>query len=125
MKREIEQNCNVLSIRKSDEVDKNISTEPIQSSYGKLSSEQLCQPGTPVNLAGTVWYENDKGLLVVNIEWRGKTYFGTLMDSSIRKNDNSFERFNTAKQDIMIENKSEIKQDNNMDISVDINAETE
>ncbi|GFR98817.1 zinc finger protein 608 [Elysia marginata] len=41
-----------------------------------------CEPGSSVRLEGIVWKETDNGLLVVNVTWRGKTYMGTLMDST-------------------------------------------
>merc|ERR1711971_540272 len=44
--------------------------------------EEVCPIGTPVNLPATVWYEDRDGLLVVNVTWRGRTYVGTLMDST-------------------------------------------
>merc|ERR1712038_1856829 len=44
--------------------------------------DEVCPIGTPVNLPATVWYEDRDGLLVVNVTWRGRTYVGTLMDST-------------------------------------------
>ncbi|CAF3247584.1 unnamed protein product [Rotaria sp. Silwood2] len=41
-----------------------------------------CEPGTSVVLEGIVWNETDNGVLVVNVTWRGKTYVGTLLDST-------------------------------------------
>ncbi|CAD5123770.1 DgyrCDS12079 [Dimorphilus gyrociliatus] len=41
-----------------------------------------CEPGTSVTLEGIVWHETENGVLVVNITWRGKTYVGTLLDST-------------------------------------------
>ncbi|RUS83106.1 hypothetical protein EGW08_009138 [Elysia chlorotica] len=41
-----------------------------------------CEPGSSVRLEGIVWKETENGLLVVNVTWRGKTYMGTLMDST-------------------------------------------
>ncbi|CAM2710265.1 unnamed protein product [Rotaria socialis] len=41
-----------------------------------------CEPGTSVILEGIVWNETDNGVLVVNVTWRGKTYVGTLLDST-------------------------------------------
>ena len=41
-----------------------------------------CPIGTRVSLGATVWYEDSEGLLVVNVEWRGRTYVGTLIDTS-------------------------------------------
>ncbi|XP_064619857.1 zinc finger protein 608-like isoform X2 [Lineus longissimus] len=41
-----------------------------------------CEPGTSVSLEGIVWQETENGVLVVNVTWRGKTYVGTLMDST-------------------------------------------
>ncbi|XP_040581583.1 uncharacterized protein [Lepeophtheirus salmonis] len=39
-----------------------------------------CEPGTAVRLQGIVWQETEKGLLVLNVTWKGKTYMGTLLD---------------------------------------------
>ena len=39
-------------------------------------------PGTSVTLEGIVWHETDGGVLVINVTWRGKTYVGTLLDST-------------------------------------------
>ncbi|TRY67260.1 hypothetical protein TCAL_03294 [Tigriopus californicus] len=39
-----------------------------------------CEPGTAVKLQGIVWQETDRGLLVINVTWKGKTYMGTLLD---------------------------------------------
>jgi len=44
--------------------------------------EEVAPIGTPVSLPATVWYEDKDGLLVVNVTWRGRTYVGTLMDST-------------------------------------------
>ncbi|CAG0897804.1 unnamed protein product [Cyprideis torosa] len=41
-----------------------------------------CEPGTSVCLEGIIWQETDSGVLVVNVTWRGKTYVGTLLDST-------------------------------------------
>nr|XP_006812271.1 PREDICTED: zinc finger protein 608-like isoform X3 [Saccoglossus kowalevskii] len=44
-----------------------------------------CEPGTSVNLEGIVWHETERGkrgVLVVNVTWRNKTYVGTLLDCS-------------------------------------------
>merc|ERR1711953_559418 len=38
-------------------------------------------PGTTVSLEGIVRNETD-GVLVINVTWRGKTYVGTLLDST-------------------------------------------
>ena len=63
------------------------------------TGDDPCPIGTPVSLGATVWYEDDQGricnsfetlkisskivgLLVVNVQWRGRTYVGTLFDSS-------------------------------------------
>merc|ERR1712012_1177631 len=48
--------------------------------------DEVCPIGTPVNLPATVWYEDRDGLLVVNVTWRGRTYVGTLMDSTKSEN---------------------------------------
>merc|ERR1711962_1180233 len=53
--------------------------------------EDVCPIGTPVILPATVWYEDKNGLLVVNVTWRGRTYVGTLMDST--KSEHIAERY--------------------------------
>ncbi|TRY67437.1 hypothetical protein TCAL_03293 [Tigriopus californicus] len=39
-------------------------------------------PGSSVTLEGIVWHETENGVLVINVTWRGKTYVGTLLDST-------------------------------------------
>ena len=39
-------------------------------------------PGSSVSLEGIVWHETENGLLVINVTWRGKTYVGSLLDST-------------------------------------------
>ena len=78
--------------------------DPVVSSCDHEGDDDLCPLGTPVSLGATVWYEDDQGeknphnflfrvqifktflsdsgLLVVNVKWRGRTYVGTLIDSS-------------------------------------------
>ncbi|CAF1245195.1 unnamed protein product [Adineta steineri] len=53
-----------------------------QSSITDESSFGSCEPGTSVVLQGIVWNETDKGVLVVNITWRGKTYVGALLNTT-------------------------------------------
>ncbi|UJR26233.1 hypothetical protein I4U23_007576 [Adineta vaga] len=53
-----------------------------QSSVTDESSFGSCEPGTNVVLEGIVWNETDKGVLVVNITWRGKTYVGALLNTT-------------------------------------------
>merc|ERR1712088_370826 len=62
-------------------------TQPPSSRIGSTckhgdEEDEVCPIGTPVNLPATVWYEDRDGLLVVNVTWRGRTYVGTLMDST-------------------------------------------
>lgn len=38
--------------------------------------------GSPVCLEGCVFHEDASGFLVVNVTWRGKSFVGTLLDSS-------------------------------------------
>ncbi|KAM3184489.1 hypothetical protein ACTXT7_008279 [Hymenolepis weldensis] len=52
-------------------VDKATSTEP--DHLGP------CEPGTKISLTGSVWMETP-GMLCVNVNWRGRSYVGTLMD---------------------------------------------
>ncbi|CAF0888984.1 unnamed protein product [Adineta ricciae] len=53
-----------------------------QSSLTDEASFGSCEPGTNVVLQGIVWNETDKGVLVVNITWRGKTYVGALLNTT-------------------------------------------
>ena len=39
-----------------------------------------CEPGTAVKVSGIVFQETDKGLLMLNVNWKGKTYMGTLLN---------------------------------------------
>merc|ERR1712233_122568 len=57
-----------------------------ESSCKLHDEDEVCPIGTPVNLPATVWYEDRDGLLVVNVTWRGRTYVGTLMDSTKSEN---------------------------------------
>ncbi|CAF0756346.1 unnamed protein product [Didymodactylos carnosus] len=41
-----------------------------------------CEPGSSVLLEGIVWNETDKGVLVINVTWRGKTYVGALLNTT-------------------------------------------
>ncbi|KAI0987708.1 hypothetical protein GJ496_005270 [Pomphorhynchus laevis] len=41
-----------------------------------------CEPGTEVVLEGIIWTESIKGALAVNVTWKGRTYVGTLLESS-------------------------------------------
>jgi len=41
-----------------------------------------CKPGTNILLEGIIWNETSKGVLVLNVTWRGKSFVGTLFDSS-------------------------------------------
>eukprot|EP00092_Neocalanus_flemingeri_P038510 GFUD01041928.1.p1 GENE.GFUD01041928.1~~GFUD01041928.1.p1 ORF type:complete len:203 (+),score=52.04 GFUD01041928.1:94-702(+) len=44
------------------------------------TAHPTCPMGTPVSIPATVCYEGE-GLLVVQIQWRGKNYVGTLLNS--------------------------------------------
>ncbi|KAM7538173.1 hypothetical protein Aperf_G00000074867 [Anoplocephala perfoliata] len=54
-------------------VDEATSTEPDQLGP--------CEPGTKINLSGSVWIETP-GMLVVDMNWRGRSYVGALLDVS-------------------------------------------
>jgi len=54
-----------------------------------------CRRGTPILLEGIVWNETSKGVLVLNVNWKGRTFIGALMDSS-RTGDWSAPRFNQS-----------------------------
>lgn len=41
-----------------------------------------CEHGTSIGLNAVVWKESDEGILVVNAQWRGSEYIGSLMDVS-------------------------------------------
>jgi len=51
-----------------------IETEPVST----CPPSSLCQPGAALSVPATVCYEGE-GVLVVQLEWRGKTFFGTLL----------------------------------------------
>lgn len=40
-----------------------------------------CEPGTNILLEGIVWNETSKGVLIVNVSWRGRTFVGSLIDA--------------------------------------------
>ncbi len=40
------------------------------------------EPGTNILLEGIIWNETTKGVLILNVTWRGKSYCGTLIDST-------------------------------------------
>jgi hypothetical protein len=42
----------------------------------------LCEPGTNILLEGIVWNETNKGVLILNVTWRGKTFVGSLIDTN-------------------------------------------
>jgi len=42
----------------------------------------ICEPGTNILLEGIVWNETSKGVLLLNVSWRGKTFVGSLIDTS-------------------------------------------
>lgn len=37
------------------------------------------EPGTNVLLEGIIWNETTKGVIILNVNWRGKSYCGTLV----------------------------------------------
>ncbi len=37
------------------------------------------EPGTNVLLEGIIWNETTKGVLILNVNWRGRSYCGTLV----------------------------------------------
>lgn len=41
-----------------------------------------CEPGTNILLEGIVWNETSKGVLILNVSWRGKTFVGSLIDAA-------------------------------------------
>jgi hypothetical protein len=41
-----------------------------------------CQSGTNVLLDGIIWNETNKGMLILNVTWRGKQFVGSLIDTS-------------------------------------------
>merc|ERR1719382_553862 len=71
----------VKSYSAAPKVNSSTDTDPWMSSCSHTGSDQ-CPIGTQVSLGATVWYEDSEGLLVVNVQWRGRTYVGTLLDTS-------------------------------------------
>lgn len=55
------------------------STSNIENSNQNNPSQS---PGTPCQLPGVIYHETESGMLVVNVQWRGKTYIGTLLDTT-------------------------------------------
>lgn len=57
-----------------------------QRSIGVLTDTQdMCEcaePGSSILLEGVVWNETNKGVLILNVKWRGKTYVGSLIDTA-------------------------------------------
>ena len=54
----------------------------IKTSSTLLDSELPCEPGTNILLEGIIWNETTKGVLILNVTWRGKSFVGTLLDST-------------------------------------------
>jgi hypothetical protein len=67
-----------------------ISNEHVNSETNKRSigvctdTQDLpeCEPGTNILLEGIIWNETSKGVLILNVAWRGKNYVGSLIDTS-------------------------------------------
>ena len=65
-----------------------ISDEVVEKNSRSLGcstdSEDLAavEPGTNILLEGIIWNETTKGVLILNVTWRGKSYCGTLIDSN-------------------------------------------
>ncbi|GAU97544.1 hypothetical protein RvY_08819 [Ramazzottius varieornatus] len=61
------------------------------TSSSAVNAETMIEPeylapleaGSNIFLEGIVWHETSGGILVVNVTWRGKSYVGTLLDSTI------------------------------------------
>lgn len=55
-------------------------------SVGVLTETQdlgeCAEPGSSILLEGVVWNETNKGVLILNVKWRGKTYVGSLIDTA-------------------------------------------
>jgi hypothetical protein len=47
-------------------------------------TQDLCrlETGTNILLEGVVWNETSKGILIVNVTWKGKSYVGSLIDAN-------------------------------------------
>ncbi|CAF3789316.1 unnamed protein product [Rotaria sp. Silwood1] len=86
-----------------------------QSSSTDETSFGSCEPGTNVVLQGIVWNETDKGVLVVNITWRGKTYVGALLNTTEQ---------NWAPPRYKSDIRSTIKQNHNRDHQLNSTYET-
>ncbi len=60
-------------------------TETNKRSIGVCTDTQdlpECEPGTNILLEGIIWNETSKGVLILNVAWRGKNYVGSLIDTS-------------------------------------------
>lgn len=42
----------------------------------------VCEPGTSILLEGIIWNETSKGVLILNVTWRGKSFVGSLIDTN-------------------------------------------
>ena len=42
----------------------------------------LLEPGSNILLEGIIWNETNKGVLILNVSWRGKSFVGSLIDSN-------------------------------------------
>ncbi|OQV22389.1 putative Zinc finger protein 609 [Hypsibius exemplaris] len=58
---------------------------PATVSVGTCTEPDLLgpqDPGSEITLEGVVWRESMKGILTVNVKWRGKSFIGSLLDQS-------------------------------------------
>jgi hypothetical protein len=62
-------------------VDKNRNSRSIGVSTDSQDIN-ICEPGTNILLEGIVWNETNKGVLILNVTWRGKTFVGSLIDTN-------------------------------------------
>ncbi|CAF1597605.1 unnamed protein product [Rotaria sp. Silwood1] len=104
LKDELNNNKKTLNLKTNDQ-----SSSTDETSFGS------CEPGTNVVLQGIVWNETDKGVLVVNITWRGKTYVGALLNTTEQ---------NWAPPRYKSDIRSTIKQNHNRDHQLNSTYET-
>lgn len=82
--------CGAMSVGSiSDEEHHHYNTERAsrnKRSVGVLTETQdlgeCAEPGSSILLEGVVWNETNKGVLILNVKWRGKTYVGSLIDTA-------------------------------------------
>jgi hypothetical protein len=61
-------------------------TTTTKRSIGVLTDTQdlgeCAEPGSSILLESIIWNETNKGVLILNVKWRGKTFVGSLIDTA-------------------------------------------